>query len=167
VNTFIPALIAVLLAEIGGRSTLFARLPKLSLAATLLGLSVGIAAFAGFSLASTMNAQARALMLGVALILTGFGQFGKAPAGDPPATFIGTFLFVWRSGAPFLAFAFAIWKSAPIGAAAGALVGIVGAVALGAVPMAPVPWVWIRRSAGVTMTVIGIYAALWALRVIA
>jgi hypothetical protein len=167
VNTFIPTLIAVLLAEIGGRSTQFARLPKLSLAATLLGLSVGIAAFAGFSLASTMNAQARALMLGVALILTGFGQFGKAPAGDPPATFIGTFLFIWRSGAPFLAFAFAIWKSSPVGAAAGALVGIVGAVALGTVPMAPARWVWIRRLAGVTMTVIGIYAALWALRVIA
>ena len=163
-NSFIPALIAVLLAEFGGRATQFARLPKLSLAASLLGLAVGIAAFAGFSLAPTMNAQARAFMLGIALLLTGFGQFGKAPPGDPPATFIGTFVFVWRSGAPFLAFAFAIWKSSPVGAAAGALAGIVGAVALGVIPMSPTRALWIRRVAGATMTVIGIYAVLWALR---
>jgi hypothetical protein len=160
-------MIAVLLAEYGGRSIQFARLPKLSLAATLLGLAVGVAAVAGFSLAPTMNANARALMLGMALILTGFGQFGKAPAGDPPATFIGTFLFVWRSGAPFLAFAFAIWKSSPIGAAAGALAGIVGAVTLGAIPLAPVLVMWLRRASGITMIVIGIYAVLWALRLIA
>ena len=104
-NAFIPTLIAVLLAEFGGRSTQFTRLPRLSLAATLLGLSVGIAAFAGFSLAPTMNAHARALMLGVALVLMCCGQFGKAILGDPPASFAGTLLFVWRSGAPFLAFA--------------------------------------------------------------
>jgi hypothetical protein len=167
VNAFIPALIAVLLAEYGGRSAQFARLPRLSLAATLLGLAVGVSAFAGISLAPTMNAHARALMVGFALVLTGFGQFGKAPAGDPPSTFIGTFLFVWRSGAPFLAFAFSIWKSAPVGAAAGALAGIVGAVALGAMPIAPAHAVWLRRAAGATMTVTGVYAALWALRLIA
>ena len=163
-NTFIPALIAVLLAEFGGRATMFARLP---LAATLLGIAVGVSAFAGVSLAPAMNAYARALMLGVALVLTGFGQFGKAPAGDPPARFSGTFLFVWRSSAPFLAFAFAIWKSSPVGAAAGALAGVVGAVALGAMPLSPHIIVWVRRAAGATITVIGIYAVLWALRLIA
>jgi hypothetical protein len=167
VTSFIPALIAVLLAEFGGRATMFTRLPRLSLAASLLGLAVGVSAFAGFSLAPAMNAQARALMLGIALILTGFGQFGKSPSGDPPATLVDTFLFVWRSGAPFLAFAFAIWKSSPVGAAAGALAGIVGAVALGAIPMTPTLVRWLRRSAGVTMTIIGIYAVLWALRLIA
>jgi hypothetical protein len=167
VNAFIPALIAVLLAEYGGRATQFVRLPKLSLAALILGLAVGAAAFAGVSLAPTMNAHARALLLGLALILTGFGQFGKTASGDPPSTFVGTVLFVWRSGAPFLAFAFSIWKSAPVGAAAGALAGIVAAVALGAIPVAPAHMIWLRRIAGVTMTVIGIYAALWALRLIA
>jgi hypothetical protein len=166
-NSFIPALLAVLLAEFGGRATLLARLPKLSLAATLLGLSVGIAAFAGVSLAPTMNAHARALMLGIALILTGFSQFGKAPSADPPSTLVATLLFVWRSGAPFLAFAFSIWKGSPIGAAAGALAGIAGAVALGAVPFSPQVVLWIRRAAGGVMTIIGIYAALWALRLIA
>jgi hypothetical protein len=167
VNSFIPALIAVLLAEYGGRATMFTRLPRLSLAATLLGLAVGISAFAGFSLAPAMNAQARALMLGMALILTGLGQFGKATSGDPPATLAGTFLFVWRSGAPFLAFAFAIWKSSPVGAAAGALAGNAAAVALGTVSLAPAYLVWLRSVAGATMTVIGIYAVLWALRLVA
>jgi hypothetical protein len=167
VNAFIPTLIAVLLAEYGGRAIQFPRLPKLALAATLLGIAVGVVAFAGFALAPTMPANARALMLGVALILTGFGQFGRAPAGDPPVSFAGTFLFVWRSGAPFLAFAFSVWKSAPVGAAAGALAGIVAAVALGAVPLSPANLIWVRRAAGATITVIGIYAALWALRLIA
>ena len=162
-----PALIAVLLAEFGGRAALFARLPRLSLAATVLGLAVGIAAFGGVSLAPTMNANARALLLGLALILTGFGQFGKAPSDNPPVTFIGTLLFVWRSGAPFLAFAFSVWKGAPIGAAAGALAGVAGAVALGAVPMSPHTILWLRRVSGATITLIGIYAAFWALRLIA
>lgn len=166
-NAFIPALIAVLLAEYGGRATLFLRLPRLSLAALLLGLAVGISAFAGVSLAPTMNAHARALMLGVALILTGFGQFGKAPSDDPPTTLLGTLLFVWRSGAPFLAFAFSIWKASATGAAAGALAGVIGAVALAAMPLAPQLTLWVRRLAGTTMTVIGLYAALWALRLIA
>jgi hypothetical protein len=159
-------MLAVLLAEFGGRATLFARLPKLSLAATLLGASVGVAAFAGVSLAPTMNAHARALILGLALILTGFGQFGKAPSAEPPATLVATLLFVWRSGAPFLAFAFSIWKGSPIAAASGALAGLAGAVALGAVPMSPNMLLWLRRAAGLLMAGIGIYAALWALRLI-
>lgn len=166
-NAFIPTFIAVLLAEYGGRAMLFSRLPRLSLAATMLGLAVGIAAFGGISLAPTMNAHARALMLGIALILTGFGQFGKAPSGDPPATVAGTLLFVWRSSAPFLAFAFSIWAGAPVGAAAGALAGIAAAVALAAAPLSPRVILIARRLCGATMTVIGIYAALWALRLIA
>jgi hypothetical protein len=167
VTVFIPALIAALFAEIGGRASDFARLSRLSLAATLLGLAVGVSAFAGASLAPTMPANARQLLLGVALILTGCGQFGKVPSGDPPATFPATLLFVWRSSAPFLAFAFAVWKAAAVGAAAGALAGVVGAVALGSVRVAPAPLIWIRRLAGATIIVIGIYAGLGALRLIA
>jgi hypothetical protein len=168
VTAFIPAFLAVLFAEFGARSIHFIRLPRLALAATLLGLAVGVAAVAGVSLAPTMNANARALLLGLALILAGFGQFGKAPSGDPPASVAGTALFVWRSSAPFLAFAFSVWKSAPVGAAAGALAGIAGVVALSAaMPLSPTTIIRLRRGAGVTMTVIGIYAALWALRLIA
>lgn len=160
-------MIAVLLAEFGGRAALFLKLPRLVLAATLLGLSVGAAAFAGISLAPVMNAHARALMLGIALILTGFNQFGKATVPDPPAALLGTVLFVWRSGAPFLAFAFSIWSRSPVGAAAGALAGIAGAVALGAVPLALRSVVRLRYAAGVTTTLTGLYAVLWALRFIA
>lgn len=161
-------MIAVLFAEFGGRAALFPQLSRLSLAATLLGLSVGAAAFAGISLAPTMNINARALMLGIALILSGFNQFGKAQFGkamsDPPATLLGTLLFVWRSGAPFLAFAFSIWSGSPVGAAAGALAGIAGAVALGAVPLGARSVTWLRRAAGLMLTLVGLYSALWALR---
>ncbi len=159
-------MIAVLLAELGGRAALLLQLPRALLAATLLGLSVGMAAFAGVSLAPTMNVHARALLLGLAFILTGFSQFGKPTAPDPPATLLGTLLFVWRSGAPFLAFAFSIWSGSPIGATAGTLAGIAGVVALGAVPMARRSVLWLRRAGGVTLTLVGIFAALWALRFI-
>ena len=120
-------MIAVLLAEFGGRAALFLKLPRLVLAATLLGLSVGAAAFAGISLAPVMNAHARALMLGIALI----------------------------------------WSGSPVGAAAGALAGIAGAVALGAAPLALRSVVRLRYAAGVTTTLTGLYAVLWALRFIA
>lgn len=157
-------MIAVLLAEFGGRAALFPQLPRLLLAATLLGLSVGTAAFAGVSLAPTMNDHARGLMLGIAFSLTGFGQFGNPLPLAPPVTLAHTLLFVWRSGAPFLAFALSIWSGAPVGAAAGALAGIAGAVALGAVPMARRDVVRLRRVAGVMLTMAGLYAVLWALR---
>ncbi len=159
-------MIAVMLAEFGGRASQFARLPHLAFAATLLGLAVGIAAVAGISMAPTMNPHARALMLGIALVATGLNQFGKPVSSDPPATLFKTFLFVWRSGAPFLAFAFAIWKSSPIGAAAGALAGIGAVVALAAIPIPENILKWLRRLSGGTIIVIGAYAGLWALRLI-
>jgi Ca2+/H+ antiporter, TMEM165/GDT1 family len=166
VNNFIPAMIAVLLAETGGRSMQFARLPRLALAAMLLGVAVGIAAFAGNSIAPEMNPYARALMLGIALILTGCGQFGKPASGDPPASLWATLLFVWRSGAPFLAFAFSLWRAAPVGAAAGALAGMVGAAAFGAVHMPASYLIALRRAAGAVLIMTGFYAAFWALRLI-
>jgi hypothetical protein len=138
-------MIAVLLAEFGGRASQFARLPHLAFAATLLGLSVGIAAVAGISMAPTMNPHARALMLGIALVATGLNQFGKPVSGDPPASLFKTFLFVWRSGA---------------------LAGVVAVVALAAVPIPENILKWLRRLSGGTIIVIGAYAALWALRLI-
>ena len=159
-------MIAVLFAEYGGQSVQFARLPRVILAAILLFLAVGIAAFAGLTLAPTINAHARALVLGVALILTGCGQFGKAATGEPPMTIVGTMLFVWRSGVPFLAFAFSIWQASPVGAAAGALAGIIGAAALGSVPLRSLHRIWLRRMAGSVLLIVGGYAALWALRLL-
>jgi hypothetical protein len=165
VTTFIPALIAVLLAETGARSAVFARLPRLSLASALLGLAVGAAAFGGFAMAPTMTPHARALLLGLVLMLVAFDQFG-AVAPDPPASIPQTLLLVWRCSPPSLAFAFALWKSDPFGAAAGALAGFVGAVFL----TSQIPGGWNRRVGLFSVTVIaifGAYFALWALRLIA
>jgi hypothetical protein len=165
VTTFIPALIAVLLAETGGRSAVFARLPRLSLAAAVLGLAVGAAAFGGFAMAPTMTPHARALLLGLVLILTASDQF-RAAAPNPPTNIPKTLLLVWRCSPPSLAFAFAVWKADPLGAAAGALAGFVGAVFLSSL----IPRVWVRRVRLCSVTVIvifGVYSALWALRLIA
>jgi Ca2+/H+ antiporter, TMEM165/GDT1 family len=169
VNAFIPTLIAVLLAETGGRSAAFARLPRLTLAATVLGLAVSLAAIAGFAIAPTMTPYARALMLGVALILTGAGQFGTNATVEPPTSVVATLALVWRTGVPLLAFAFAIWSGSTLGPVAGAITGFVGAVAIGAIlsdATSPHLFRWVRRGAGTAITVIGIYAALWALRLV-
>lgn len=154
-------MLAVLLAEAGGRLTALPRLSHLTLAATVLGLAIGVGAFAGASLAPTMNAHSRALMLGIALVLTGCGQFGRAFDGIAPTTIRDTLLLVWRSGAPFLTFAFAVWRAAPVSAAAGALAGVAATVAIGASPA-----LRFRRAGGTLLTVAGLYAALWALRLV-
>ncbi len=166
-TSFIPAMIAVLFAEFGGRTAMFARLPRLPLAALLLGLAVGAAVVAGTAIAPTMPVRARTLLIGLALILTGCAQFGRASNDALPTTIGATILFVWRSSAPFLAFAFTIWKSDAIGAAAGVLAGIVAVVALDLVTISDVVRIWLRRIAGAAITVTGVYAALWALRLIA
>lgn len=164
-TSFIPALLAVLLAEAGGRSALFARLPRLTLAALILGIAVGASAVAGQIMAPMMTANARALMLGLALIIAAAAWFEK-PLATLPETLWGTLRLVWRSSTPFLAFAFAIWKGGALGAAAGALAGFAGAVVLGMLVPGPI----LRRVRGVALAAIaatGVYAALWALRLIA
>jgi hypothetical protein len=166
VTSFIPALIAVLLVETGGRSVVFARLPRLSLAATVLGLAVGVSAVAGFALAPTMTAHARALLLGIALMLTATDQLGTAASPEPPATVRATLVLVWRCSPAFLAFAFSTWKADPFGAAAGALAGFAGAVVLG--PVVPSAWVRRIKVSAITITALfGLYLALWALRLVA
>lgn len=169
VNAFIPVLLAVLLAETGGRSIAFARLPRLTLAATALGLAVGVAAVAGFLMAPTMPPRARTLMLAIALILAGAGQFGHHAVRDAPISFTQTVLLVSRTGVPLLAFAFAIWSGTTTGPVAGALAGFVGAVAIGAAldqGIAPRWLATVRAVAGAVLIVAGGYAALWALRLI-
>jgi hypothetical protein len=165
VTIFIPALLAVLLAEAGGRSALFARLPHLGFAALIMGVAVGASAVAGQMMAPAMTAHARALMLSLALLIAAAGWFEK-PLAEPPAARWDTLRLVWRSSTPFLAFAFAIWKGAAIGAAAGALTGFAGAVLLGSVAPAAIlrP---VRAMALTAIAVTGLYSALWALRLIA
>lgn len=159
-------MLAVLLAEAGGRLTALPRLPHLTLAATVLGLAIGVAAFAGAALAPTMNANARALMLGIALVLTGCGQFGRAFDGTVPGSLRDTLLLVWRSGAPFLAFAFAVWRAAPSSAAAGALAGVAASAAIGSAMGKSPLTVRLRRAGGALLIVAGFYAAVWALRLV-
>ena len=164
-TTFIPALIAVLLVETGGRSAVFAHLPRLLPAAAVLGMAVGAAAFGGFAMAPTLTAHARALLLGLVLMLTASDQF-RVVAPDPPTSIRQTLLLVWRCSPPSLAFALAVWKADPLGAATGALAGFAGAVFLSSL----IPLVWVRRVRLCAITVIGIfgaYSALWALRLVA
>jgi len=169
VNAFIPVLLAVLFAETGGQSAVFARLPRLTLAALALGLAAGAAAVAGYLMAPTMSLRARALMLALALVLSGAGQFGRSVTVAPPTSFLQTLLLISRTGVPLLAFAFAVWSGTTTGPVAGALAGFVGAVAIGASleqGMSPVTLKRLRMSAGAILLLVGAYMAAWALRLV-
>lgn len=163
-TVLIPAMLAVLLAEFGRNSGYGAFRFQMT-ATTALGIAVGVSAAAGLAVAPMMTAHARALLLALALFLTGAGQFGRLTVTPSRVSRFDELRLVWRSGAPFLAFAFAAWKAAPVGAAAGALLGIAASVALGTRSSGRMLTA-ARRSAGTILIVIAVYAATWALRLI-
>ena len=168
-NAFIPAFVAVLLAEIGARSGALARSDRTLLLAGCAGLLIGGAAVAGLLVAPIMSPHARLLMLGLALILSAAGQFGRAraPAAAPGA--LRSLLLLWGASATLLAFALAAWLAAPVSAAAGALAGLASAVIGGAALSAGVSsahLALIRRIAGGTLLLVGGFCMLQGLRLV-
>lgn len=166
-SALIPALIAALFAEFGGRARSLIQAPHALTASLLLGLLVGAAAVAGGGTAPLMTAHARALMLGLALIISGAGQLRSASTQSLPMTLFATLRIIGQSSAPFLAFSFAIWRAAPVDAAIGTLMGLAGAVALSSLSISAAITTWLRWFAGVTLATAGCYAVLSALRLIA
>ena len=164
-NSFIPALIAVLLAELGGRAIAYARMPRLSHGDRFLVALVAMAVAGGVVIAPTMTDRARALLLGLALVIAASGQVRNTSA-DMPTGWWAVLRFVMRGNVAFLAFAFAIWRSDPLGSAAGALLGLVGACVISAmIPAATLKPV--RIGALAALAAGGIYMLLWALRLTA
>lgn len=160
-NALIPALIAVLLAEIGGPAARLAA-QRPNLVAFVIALLVFASAGIGWSFAAIMKPEARLLMLGVLLLLAGLGQIR---AGKPPRdSGFGRALALSRSSAAGIAFGFAAGLGEPLTPALGALAGFAlaaGAVALGlAVPAVA------RRSAGGVLAATGAGAMLHALQLI-
>ncbi len=160
-NGLIPALLIVLLAEIGAPlgalSTKRANIIPFAIA-----LLVFAAAGVGWQFSGMMAADARTLMLGVLIVFAASGQIwaGKPPKDTP----FGTLLTISRSPAPGLAFGFAAWIGEPVTPALGALFAVALAAGAAALQM-PVPPV-MRRIAGGILLVIGLLLALTALKLI-
>lgn len=181
-EALLPALVACLLAETGGRvqlstesyaanSRALALLAALFLS-TIVSLSVGAAG--GAFMARMVTYEARTLLLGLALILTGGTLLIRAKAdpltephkGAPLWRYLATQL---GDNSQFIVFAFAARGNAPVLAAVGGLAGVMLA---GALPLMldgdfrRLPIKPLRRIAGGLLLAAGLVSALHALELI-
>ena len=162
-NGFVPAIVAVMIAEMGPRALLYAdarrqELVLWAIAATLFGVGA-----AGHFAGRTMTEWADALMIAIALAFAAVGQLQRIPAVKG---FVPTFAAFWRGGVLILVFALAA-RFGPLAASFGGLAGLAGAAILtralmaGGVPMAPLRW-----AAAVVLGVASMVIAVQALRLI-
>jgi hypothetical protein len=141
-NGFIPALIAVMLAEIGPRTLLYADARRQEIGLWLIAALVFFAGAAGALARPILNVRASALMIGIALLFAAAGQLQRvAPAKGT----ILTLAAFWRGGVLILVFALAA-RFGPFAASFGALAGMLAAamathaLLAGGVPMTPIRW---------------------------
>ncbi|RJT22415.1 hypothetical protein D5I55_11165 [Chakrabartia godavariana] len=185
-EALLPALVACLLAEVAGRVQLTteAYAPQqraLTLGAALAlstAISLAIGAAGGAFMARMVTYEARTLLLGLALILTGGTLLIRAKAdrlaeplaeslrGAPLWRYLATQL---GDNSQFIVFAFAARGNAPVLAALGGLAGVMLA---GALPLMldgdfrRLPLALMRRIAGGLLLAAGLVSALHALELI-
>lgn len=186
-EAFGPALVAIFLTELAGRSPLLAAALGdrfRSILGVLAGLILaqlvlmGVGAGAGALIGQTMRGEARSLMLAIALGLAALGLVRKPKVdvlagwriGAFPTAFLGQAILGFGEGSAFLAFAYAAHAGEP---AAVAIAGAIGAIAPGFVAMAMgeaawrrLPLGWMRLGAGLVLGVMGVASALTAFRLI-
>jgi hypothetical protein len=141
-NGFIPALLAVMLAEMGPRALLYAEARRQKVALWLIAALVFVTGAAGVLTRPFMNVRASALIIGIALLFAATGQLQRvAPAKGP----IRTLAAFWRGGVLILVFALAT-RFGPFAASFGALAGMLAAaiathgLLAGGVPIKPIRW---------------------------
>ena len=184
-DVLIPALLAVLLSEIGGKTQNFALAHAMAgqsrsgLLALLLSslIAYGAAAFGGTLIGPMIPLEAQSLMVGVALLAAGVPMVMKARSGPalpaPPSISRSIFGFAttqFGDGAQFLVFALAAKGGGPWLALLGGLFGVAASAML-AMTMAK-DWpqggrlTAMRIGAGVLLSVAGFVAAISALQLI-
>ncbi len=141
-NGFVPALVAVMLAEMGPRALLYADARRQEIALWLIAALVFMAAAAGVVAAPLLNVDASALMIAIALAFAATGQLQRvAPASGA----VRTLAAFWRGGVLILVFTLAA-RFGPFAASFGALAGMLAAaiatraLLAGGVPMKPIRW---------------------------
>lgn len=185
-DALLPAFVAAGLAEIGDRTQLLAVLLAIRFrrpGAVLAGVAVAalanslLAAFGGTMVHDLVNHRAIALMLAVGLVLAGAGCFGRpkppvvasyGPVGVFGTAAIGFFILEFGDKTQLLTLAIAARVDSLALAALGATAGIVlantPAVLLAGEWQRRVPLRGIRAGIGALFVVVGVVAAIGALR---
>jgi Ca2+/H+ antiporter, TMEM165/GDT1 family len=162
-NGFVPALVAVLLAEIGPRALLYADAGRHRIVLGVIAALVAAAGIAGTLLAGELTEWADALMIAIALTFAAVGQVQRI---RPAVGFVRVVSAFWSGGVLILVFALAT-RFGPVAAITGGLAGLVAAAVLtralagGAIPLQPIRW----AAAGI-LTLAGAVIAVGALRLV-
>ena len=162
-NGFVPALLAVLLAEFGPRALSYTAAPYRETLGWMAAAMVFAAGAGGIVVAPQMTIHAENLMLGIALAFAGAGQIGRV---RPATGFVANLALFWRGGSPLLAFAVAA-RFAGIATLLGAAGGLVAAVLLSLAaranrwPLDP-----LRRIGGALLLASGAFCAVTGLRLV-
>ena len=141
-NGFVPAIVAVMLAEMGPRALLYADARRQEIILWFIAALVFFAGAAGVLSSRTMNAWASALMIAIALLFAAIGQLQRVP---PATGAIRTLAAFWRGGVLIMVFALAT-KFGPFAASFGGLAGMAAAAIAtrvllsNGVPMQPIRW---------------------------
>ena len=141
-NGLIPALIAVMLIEIGPRAMLYADARHAQASLWIIVVMVFGAAAAGVAVAPMLTDWADAFMIALALA---FGAIGQLQRIRPASGVVPVVIAFWRGGVALAVFAFAA-RFGVFGAAFGAIGGLVAAAvvsraARGAgIPLDPLRW---------------------------
>lgn len=162
-NGFIPALVAVLLAEIGPRALFYAEAGRHRIVLVTMAVLVALAGTGGALLARELTEWSNALMIAIALLFAAVGQVQRI---RPAAGIVPVVAAFWSGGVLILVFTIAI-RFGPVAAVAGGLAGLVAAAVLtralvdGGIPLQPVRW-----AAATVLTLASAFIAVGALRLV-
>lgn len=162
-NGFIPALVAVLLAEVGPRALLYAEAGRHRIVLFAMVVLVALAGTGGVLIAPQLTDWANALMIAIALLFAAVGQVQRI---RPAAGIIPVVSAFWSGGVLILVFALSI-RFGPVAAIGGGLAGLIAADVLtralvgGSIPLQPVRW-----AAAVVLTLASAFIAVAALRLV-
>lgn len=160
-NGLIPALLAVLLAEVGPRGAALAFESGRTAIVFLVATIVAAAAVAGALLAPRLAPNAETLLIALALA---FGGWAQASRVAPPATTRAALLAFWRGGTALLVFALAT-RFAPLSVGVGAAGGLGAAAVLGRLVDERAMRL-VRRACVLVLLVAGAILAVVALRLV-
>jgi hypothetical protein len=141
-NGFIPALVAVLLADVGPRALYYAEAGRHRIVLFAMFVLIAMAGTGGALLARELTEWANALMIAIALLFAAVGQVQRI---RPAAGIIPVVSAFWSGGVLILVFALAI-RFGPAAAIGGGLAGLTAAAILtrtfvgGGIPLQPVRW---------------------------
>lgn len=160
-NGLVPALVAVLLAEVGPRGAALALGSGRAMIVFVVAAMIGASAVAGGMIAPRLAPHAEGLLIAVALGFAGWAQVARVAR---PATRRAVLLLFWRGGTALLVFALAT-RFSPASVGAGAALGLVAAVLL--TPVVPGgAIVHLRRACAATLFVAAAILAVFALRLV-